>query len=256
MIYASAAQGIKTGGFNTIFSLAFPNEQFFDEETNTTVELGAKGTLADQRIRYELAVFHVDWEDLQISGRSEDPALVTAIVRNSGSATSQGVELQMDSYITDSFDVGFGFAYADPKFDNGVTDLAIASLCGDGTLCTTDVGGQQVGRTVKTQFNLYANFHGELANNSRWYARADYIYRDRSPTRSANLQFIDDWSIVNARVGWANENWEVALWAKNLFDEEYVTSQIRQPRLNDFVNPTTVIQGETQQVALTVSYRR
>ncbi len=254
LLYASAAQGIKSGGFNTSFSPAFPGEQFFDEESNTTIELGAKGTFADNRIRYDLALFYVDWEDLQISGASEDPAFINAIVRNSGSASSQGLELQVDSYITESLDIGFGFAYADPKFDNGVIDRAITTLCGDGTLCTNNVGGQQVGRTVKTQFNLYANFHHEMANNWRWYARADYIFRDESPTRSANLQFIDDWNIVNARVGFANENWDIALWAKNLFDEEFVTSQIRQPRLNDFVSPTTVIQGNTQQIALTVSY--
>ncbi|MFK7888415.1 MAG: TonB-dependent receptor [Gammaproteobacteria bacterium] len=255
LLYASAAQGIKSGGFNTSFSTAFPDEQFFDEESNTTIEFGAKGMLANNRIRYDLAVFFVDWEDLQINGASEDPAFINAIVRNSGSATSQGLELQVDAYINESFDMGFGFAYADPEFDSGVIDRAITALCGDGTLCTNSVGGQQVGRTVKTQFNLYGNFHRDLANDWRWYARADYIYRDESPTRSANLQFIDSWSIVNARVGFANEKWDVAFWAKNLFDEEYVTSQIRQPRLNDFVSPTTVILGNTQQLALTVSYR-
>lgn len=256
MLYASAAQGIKSGGFNTSFSTMFPNEQFYDEETNSTIELGAKGTFANDRIRYDLAVFYVDWEDLQISGASEDPAFINAIVRNSGSASSQGLELQVDSAVTDSLDLGFGFAYADPEFDDGVIDRAVATLCGDGTLCTTSVGGQQVGRTVKTQFNLYANYNFEMANNTRWYARADYIYRDKSPTRSANLQFIDDWNIVNARVGWTDGNWDIALWAKNLLDEEYVTSQIRQPRLNDFVSPTTIIQANTQQIALTFSYNR
>ena len=128
-------------------------------------------------------------------------------------------------------------------------------LCGDGTLCTTDVSGQQIGRTVKNQFNLYADFNGEISNEWGWYARADYIYRDKSPTRSANLQFIDDWSVVNARLGLTNDTWDIALWAKNLFDEGYVTSQIRQPRLNDFVSPTTVIEANLRQVALTVAYR-
>ena len=113
-------------------------------------------------------------------------------------------------------------------------DPSIATACGDGTLCSTDVGGQQVGRTVKNQLNLYADFHTQLSKGWGGYARADYIYRDKQPTCSANLQFIDDWRIVNARVGIANENWDIALWAKNLTDEGNVTSQISQPRLNDF----------------------
>jgi iron complex outermembrane receptor protein len=255
LMYGSIAQGVKSGGFNTSFSLLFPEEQFYDEETNTTLEVGSKGTLAEGRLRYDVAVFYVDWEDLQIAGASLDPMLVSSIVRNSGSASSQGLELQVDGYVTDWMDAGFGYAYADPEFDSGVIDLAISSLCGDGTLCTTSVGGQQVGRTVKHQFNMYADFHQELSNDWRWYARADYIFRGESPTRSANLQFIDDYTIVNARVGLANEHWDVALWAKNLFDEGHVTSQIRQPRLNDFVSPTTVIESNKRQVALTVAYR-
>ena len=255
MLYGSVAQGTKSGGFNTSFSLMFPNEQFYDEETNITYELGSKGSLADDRLRYDVAVFYIDWDDMQISGASVDPAFVPSVVRNSGKATSQGIEIQLDGVVTDWLTMGGGYAYADPEFDNGVVDLAISSLCGDGSLCSTSVGGQQVGRTVKNQLNLYADLHSRLAGDWNWYARADYIYRDKMPVRSANLQFTGSWSIANARLGVANEHWDIALWAKNLFDDEYVTSQIRQPRLNDFVSPTTVIQGSLRQIALTVTYR-
>jgi len=255
MLYGSVAQGNKSGGFNTSFSPAFPDEQFYDEETNVTYELGSKGVLAGGNLRYDVAIFYVDWEDLQISGASEDPTFVAAIVRNTGSATSQGIEIQLDGTVSDWLTLGGGYAYANPEFDNGVQDRSLTSVCGDQTLCTLDVGGQQLGRTVKNQLNLYADLHSQLAGEWSWYARVDYIYRDKSPTRSANLQFVDEWNIVNAREGVANEHWDISLWAKNLFDDEYNTSQIRQPRLNDFSRPTTVIQGNLQQIALTVTYR-
>jgi iron complex outermembrane receptor protein len=255
LLYGSAAGGTKSGGFNTAYSALFPEEQFYDEETNITYELGAKGTLVDDRLRYDVAVFYVDWEDLQISGASQDPQFQNAIVSNAGAATSKGIEIQLDGIVNDWLTLGGGYAYADPTFSSGVTDSSIATACGDGTLCTTDVGGQQVGRTVKNQLNLYADLHSKFNQDWDWYARADYIYRDKQPTRSANLQFIDDWKIVNARVGLANQNWDIALWAKNLTDEGNVTSQIRQPRLNDFSLPTTVIEANLRQVALTVTYR-
>lgn len=255
MLYGSVARGVKAGGFNTSFSLLFPDEQFYDEETNITYELGSKGVVADGRLRYDVAVFYIDWEDLQISGASQDPAFVQAVVRNSGAAESKGIEIQLDGTVTDWLDLGGGYAFADPEFDSGVQDLSLSSVCGDLTLCTLDVGGKQVGRTVKNQFNFYADLHARLAGDWNWYARADYIFRDESPTRSANLQFIDDWNIVNARVGVANENWDIALWAKNLFDEDYVTSQIRQPLLNNFSRPTTVIEGNQRQIVLSVAYR-
>lgn len=266
LLYGSAAQGVKSGGFNPSFGAGFPEEQTYDEETNWTYELGSKGVLADGNVRYDVAIFYVDWDDMQISGESQNNQFFGSIVTNAGSATSKGVEIQIDATIAEWLDAGGGYAYADPKFDSGVTDSSVDTLCGV-DLCTlvedpTDptetipmVGGQQVGRTVKNQLNLYADLHSQLVGDWGWYFRTDYIYRDKSPTRSANQQFIDDWNIVNARFGVANEHWDIAVWAKNVFDEEYVTSQIRQPQLNNFVSPTTVIQGSLRQVALTVTYR-
>jgi len=256
MLYGTVAGGTKSGGFNTSYSLLFPEEQFYDEETNITYELGTKGTLADDRLRYDVAVFYIDWDDMQISGASQDPVFFGSIVTNAGAATSKGIEIQLDSAVTDWLTLGGGYAYADPEFDSGVTDSSLASLCGDGTLCSTDVGGKQIGRTVKNQLNLYADLRSGLGGGGwDWYGRVDYIYRDDQPTRSANLQFIDSWNILNARLGVANEHWDIAVWGKNIFDEEIVTSQIRQPRLNDFVSPTTVIQGNLSQYALTLTYR-
>ena len=256
MLYASAAKGTKTGGFNAAYPASQPEEAYYDEETNITYEIGSKGTLVDGRLRYDVAVFYIDWSDMQISGASEDPAFLTAIVRNTGNATSEGIELQLDGIVTDWLTVGGGYAYANPEFDSGTVDLSLVSVCGDGTLCTTDVGGKQIGRTIKNQLNLYTDLHSALNSEWDWYARVDYIYRDESPTRSANLQYIDDWSLVNARIGVTNKHWEVAVWAKNLFDDGNVTSQIRQPQLNNFaLRPTTVIEGNLRQVALTVTYR-
>ncbi len=255
MLYGSVAKGIKSGGFNTSYSALYPDEQYYDEETNVTYELGSKGTVADGRLRYDLAIFYVDWDDMQINSASQDPTFIGSVVRNTGSATSQGFEVQLDGIVTDWLTAGGGYAYSDPEFDSGVIDLSIASICGDGSLCTTNVGGQQVGRTIKNQYNLFVDLHAGLTSDWSWYARADYVYRDEQPARSANLQFIDDVTLVNARFGIANDHWDIAIWAKNLFDEDYVTSQIRQPRLSDFVSPTTVIEGNQRQVALTFSYR-
>jgi outer membrane receptor protein involved in Fe transport len=50
--------------------------------------------------------------------------------------------------------------------------------------------------------------------------------------RSANAQFIDAYSITNVRAGIINERYEVAVWARNLFDEDYLTAVSFQPRFN------------------------
>ncbi len=253
MLYGSVAQGTKSGGFNANYSAMFPDEAFFDEEKNTTYEVGSKGKLVDGRLQYDVAIFYIDWEDLQISGASQDPGFLTAIVRNTGSATSKGLELQASYAVTDWLAVGGGFAHADPEFDSGVVDLSLTSVCPG--LCSTDVSGNQLGRTVKNQLNLYLDMSRQLSQDWDWYARADYIKRGGSPTRSANRQWVESRELVNARFGVQNERWDIAVWGKNIFDEGYVTSQIRQPQLNDFSRPTTVILGNGRQLALTVTYK-
>jgi outer membrane receptor protein involved in Fe transport len=33
-------------------------------------------------------------------------------------------------------------------------------------------------------------------------------------------------TLVNARVGLTSERWDISLWSKNLFDEEYVSNSL------------------------------
>ena len=58
------------------------------------------------------------------------------------------------------------------------------------------------------------------------YLRADYIFMDdhaTNGTAETNLQpkDIDDRELVNVKLGWRNDNWNVSVWGKNLTDDEY-----------------------------------
>src|SRR5690606_12725499 len=50
-IYASVARGFKPGGFDLTRLPNFANFEF-DSETNTTFEIGLKGSLLDRRLRF------------------------------------------------------------------------------------------------------------------------------------------------------------------------------------------------------------
>jgi iron complex outermembrane receptor protein len=36
----------------------------------------------------------------------------------------------------------------------------------------------------------------------------------------------DDRELVNARIGWRNDNWNFSIWGKNLTDEEYASQTL------------------------------
>lgn len=42
-------------------------------------------------------------------------------------------------------------------------------------------------------------------------------------------QLIDAYRATNARIGFASERYEIALWSKNLFDGDYLPAVAQQP---------------------------
>ena len=247
LYYLSIASGARSGGFNANATLE--RENSFDEETNITYELGAKTEWLDNRLLANIAVYYVDWTDLQIASRSEDPNNIFAVTRNTGDATSVGFEVELNALITDNLRAGLGYAWTNPEFDDGAVDLGLTNLCGtDASICPngTDVSGKQLGRTIENQFNFNIEYQAQLTGDWEWYARGDFAWLDEQPVRSANVQFLDSYSVVNARIGIISERYEIALWSKNLFDEDYLTAVSFQPRFNSgSITDTTQAFGRT-----------
>ncbi len=65
-VYATVAQGSKSGGFNTgaVGSLAQLQDTEFDEETLLSYELGLKASFIEGRLTLNAAAFHIDYDDL------------------------------------------------------------------------------------------------------------------------------------------------------------------------------------------------
>lgn len=262
LYYLSVASGARSGGFNARATL--PEEATYDEETNTTYELGAKTQWLDGRLQANAALFLIDWEDLQIASRSQDPANIFAVTRNTGSATSKGFELALQAQVTDGLQVGVGYAYVNPEFDSGAVDLGLAAICGtDNSICRRNAAGQplvsgnQLGRTHENQFNANVAYTGDFVGAWNWYARADFAWLDEQPVRSDNVQFIDSYSVTNARIGFTSERYEIALWSKNLFDEDYLTAVSQQPRFDGRnITDTTLGLGRTWGITGRVNFGR
>lgn len=237
LLYGVYAEGTRTGGFNASASRnpGFESEQSFDPEENKTYEIGAKTQWLDRRLTANLALFRVDWDDAQLNSRSLDPVNIFSVIRNTGSVRSEGFELEASLLVTDNVLVGATYGYADPKYRDGSVDVGLASSCGVGpSICPngTNIGGQQLGRTSKNQFSVYAQLDGQLTADWSWFLRSDVAYRDEQPTNAINTAFLDSFTIVNARLGVETDRYEIALWSKNLTDEAYLTASSNQPRFH------------------------
>ncbi|MDX2225298.1 MAG: TonB-dependent receptor, partial [Rhodospirillaceae bacterium] len=140
-IYASAAKGIRSGGFNATISPNAPQDALFDEEKNWTYELGAKTTWLDGRLVANGAVYYSDVSGLQVIAPSSDPSFTILRTANAGAGRIAGFEIDLNTAFTDNFNAGAGYSYSDSQFDDGTLDRQ-ARNCGlDRTICRFTAAG-------------------------------------------------------------------------------------------------------------------
>ncbi len=113
MFFGTVAQGHKSGGFS---DRPQPDPEF-DEEVNTSFELGMKASWLSGALRVNLALFRMNIDDLQVS-RSIVGAVNTFEVQNAAEAVSQGLEFDALWFPGDNWSVGANFAYTDAEYDD------------------------------------------------------------------------------------------------------------------------------------------
>jgi iron complex outermembrane recepter protein len=280
-LYASAAKGTVSGYFNPTVDAAtrvpLPLElQSYDAAENRTYEIGWKAEWLDRRLSTEVAAFYIDYTGLQINATPPPPA-VTAIVQNLGKVTVRGVELAADWRLTDKFRLGATYAFTPTEFGQNSVEPSVLRYCGgQATLnaqglgagfCRTtlfrgvvspEVGGQSLPRAPEMNASLNAVFTTPLAGDWSMYARADASFQAKAYTMTWNVAEIPERTLVNARVGFRRgKSLELALWGRNVLDEEYVTAVIFQPHFNLPIATAfvpNVSQGEGATFGLTATY--
>jgi iron complex outermembrane receptor protein len=272
LLYASAAKGTKAGGFNGLVRsvtivpgqpIIVPlraDEQIFDDEGNWTYELGSKNTFFDGRLVANLSAFYVDWSALQIFGiPANTPPLPPSvapqvITQNLGNARSIGIELDGAFAATENLSFNYAFGFADPKYKNGTKSRRFASpLFCDNIVCPVDgeVGGKQLQRTSKITASLGAQWAAPITDDFGYYARADVSYRSKQFVDEMNLTSIAPVTLVNAAIGLTGQNWELQLWAKNLFDKKYIGSSFFIIQFGSY----SPFFGDRRQIGLTGTVR-
>jgi len=206
MIYASAATGTKSGGFQSVNGT--PDEREFDDEDTTTYELGVKSTILDARLRINAAAFYSEIDDFQ-SQRQLETGLGT-FVSNEASVETSGLDFQVEALPLPNLTLSAGLLYMHKyEITDGPEDGAELPF-------TADYSG-----------NLAATLVFPLGDGGIYW-RTDYSYMDDHSTNVAKAADLrdsdyDDRNLVNTKLGWRNDNWNVSVWGKNLTDDEYAT---------------------------------
>lgn len=228
MLYTSYGTGYKAPAFDLIFGtseekLANP----VPAETSEDWEVGMKGELFKRRLRLGMTWFHTQFDHLQ--GQSYDPDAVAFLLTSAGSATTQGLELDITGLLTRNWLINGGAAYTDAAYDSykggqcyiGQTE---AEGCIGGV---QDLSGKTLPNAPKWKLSIQSRYNIELptmpfnAFISGTYRWQDDSVGETNYNPSTNR---DSYGILDAVVGLeaADRRWNVQFFVKNLLDDFYV----------------------------------
>lgn len=213
MVYASWAKGFKSGGFAGSQGVEAVASDPVDQETAYNYEIGIKSDITDS-LRVNATAFYMDYEDLQVVRFGPVPGseFGTFVTTNLGSADIQGFELESTLYLTDAFKLEGFVAYLDSEG----ADLIING---------GDYSGKQLVGAPELSYNLRASYDQSMSfgdiSASLTFTHEDEARRDYVDDRIK----VDERDLLDARLAWTSTDGaiEVALWGKNLTEEDYIS---------------------------------
>lgn len=109
--YASLSDGFRAGGFNTF---APDTYRTYQPEKVRSLEVGAKGLLWQRRLSYNVALYTMRVEDMQVQQMGSVPGQV--FMTNAASARASGAEAELQYLFGDGWQVQASLAYNRTRF--------------------------------------------------------------------------------------------------------------------------------------------
>jgi iron complex outermembrane receptor protein len=225
-------------------------------ETITSYEIGYKADLADNRLRLNAAVFYYTIDDMQFSIIGGTGNAQQVINAKEGEAT--GGEVDLEWLATDNLMFTLGFAYNNTEIKDpslSTTPCAYNEQPG-GTGCTPTqpldpsdstkrlINGMPFPRVPESSWNFSARWGTPVGTDGEVFVFTDWIWQGESvmPLYESIEFDLDSQFEGGLKIGYRDlaNNWEVALFGRNITDEENVKGFIDFSNLTGFVNEPAI----------------
>ncbi len=237
-IYSSLSRGYKSGGVNNDATLADAQREF-ETEYNYTFEAGVKSKWLAGSLITDLAVFYTDRRDAQLINTIQIGQSFPTYTDNAGSATHKGIEASFNWLVDNNIRLLGSFGLLDAEFDTYENGSLVLS-------------GRQVAHAPDYTYNLGT----ELYLTPAWTLRTNVEGKDEFYFSDSHDAKSKNYTLVNASIDYSHKNWNISLWTRNLFNENYYTRGFffgNNPSTG--YTPTRYIQfGEPRVAGITVKY--
>ncbi|MXP29282.1 TonB-dependent receptor [Porphyrobacter algicida] len=222
-VYATASRGFKAGGVQINPNI---NDTSYAPETLWNYELGFKTQTADRKLLLNVALFYMDWKDLQteFAVAQVNGSVITFYsgIENAASAHSMGVELDAAYRITPDFQIGGTVGYLDAKFDN----YQNAYINGQ----VVDLSDRRMPNSPKWTLSAFTEYNFTPVKDVDAYVRGEWFYRDMIYSDKAALLYniwpyrVPSYDQFNLRAGFTKGNLDFQIYGENIFKNRYFTN--------------------------------
>jgi len=203
-LYSSITTGYMTGGFN-------PAPQTTDIESNSykptetlNYEVGAKASLLDDQLFLSTSLFYMDIENIHVNTVTASGQVATG---NAKEAYSQGIEIEANYMINESWQTNLAFSATKAEYDNYINSS----------------NHQLAGNKIEKTPEYTINFGLQYNDPSDYYVRTDVYHVGEQYFDDKNLLKEGSYTTVNLKAGYWFDSWHVYGYMNNLTDTDYKT---------------------------------
>jgi iron complex outermembrane receptor protein len=214
MVYATYAQGYKSGIFNAFNTVGGNKKLVVKPEETDGFEVGTKDSFFERHLLVTAAVFYTKYKNAQeysLDIQSGGQATV-----NVGRSRLYGFEAEATARPVRGLDLNAAVGYTKSRIQNF-----------NGT---SEYVGQSLPSTPLYTLNLAAQYTYILPGEMNVSGRVDFAqygktnYQDFQNPNTNQFLTQDPYHTVNAQIAFTHNNWTMTVFGRNVFGEHYVTS--------------------------------
>ncbi|GAO38912.1 putative TonB-dependent receptor [Sphingomonas changbaiensis NBRC 104936] len=220
MVYVQASQGFRPGGVNQVIGLPAALAAY-SSDSLWNYEVGVK-THPLAGVYFNLTGYRIDWDNLQVSGRTSGTGSVFGLISNAGAARIEGVEAELSATPLAGFSLSANLGYTNARLsEDQVSEVVVA----------TGRKGDRLAFVPRWNASGSAEYTWGISDTLDGIIRADAAYVGSSYSTLSQLDVyrrkVDAYELVNARIGLqaADSGWNAFLFVNNVFNAAAVNSR-------------------------------
>lgn len=261
-VYATYTRGYKGLGYEMEISADLANQAAVQPEWVNAYEIGFKGSTADRSLTIAAALFQSDYSNLQVQANRSDPTtgVIQFVTTNAGSSRSRGFEIEATLRPTDGFSINAAVTYAQSRINiNGLNcpiqqQAAAPVLTGipvnicyrtaAGATPTQNLRNRALQASPDWRINVSPRYDYE-GNSLNAFAQVavNFTSAQNFTAELDPLTVQPAYTLVDATVGIStpDNRYSLTVFAKNLFDTNYLTSIGHNSLMSTTANPFDLV---------------